>query len=161
MLSGNKKLNKENSAKNLTIAVASDHGGFGLKEILKKLLAERGYQPVDLGVYKEEPCDYPKYGIKLIKGILLKKFNRGILACRSGIGFSILANRFSGIRAALCYNKRAASFSRRHNNSNVLILAGDFIKRKDIKGILEAWLNSEFEGGRHLRRLRQIEKYSK
>lgn len=143
------------------IGLASDHGGFELKEKLKNMLKCRGYNALDFGTYSQDSCDYPKFGIKLIKAMLNKKINRGVLLCRSGIGFSILANRFKGIRAALCYNVKAAERSRAHNDSNILILGGDYIKDQEAKKILEVWLNTDFEGGRHLRRLKQIEKFCK
>lgn len=160
MLYSNKKSGKKTSTKDLKIALASDHGGFRLKETIKNILQCKNYKVLDFGTHNIKSCDYPKYGIKLVKSILNQKAGRGILVCRSGIGYSILANRFSRIRAALCYNARAARLSRQHNDSNVLILAGDFIKNKDIKRILDVWLNTEFIGGRHARRLRQVEKFS-
>jgi len=160
MLSSNKKINKKSGGKNMPVGIACDHGGFLLKQKIKIILEAGRYKYIDYGTSTGESCDYPKFGIKLIMAILNKKINRGLLICRSGIGFSILANRFKGIRAALCYNAKAAKRSRQHNDSNVLILGADYVKAKDIKKILQAWLNAEFEGGRHQRRLKQIEKYS-
>lgn len=161
MLSANKRISKKSSTKDLAIGLASDHGGFELKEKLKNILEDNNYRVLDFGAYSNKSCDYPKFGIKLIKAILSKKISRGILLCRSGIGFSILANRFCGIRAALCYNVTAARACRRHNNSNVLILGADYIKEKEAEKILDVWLNTEFDGGRHLRRLKQIERFCK
>lgn len=149
------------ASRQVAIGLASDHGGFELKEKLRNILQADNYHVLDFGAYSNKSCDYPKFGIKLIKAILSKKVSRGILLCRSGIGFSILANRFKGIRAALCYNVQAARVCRRHNNSNVLILGADYIKEKDAEKILDVWLNTEFEGGRHLRRLKQIERFSR
>lgn len=160
MFCSDKKFGKQACRSDLGIGLASDHGGFELKEKIKKILERKNYRVTDFGAYNRQSCDYPKFGIRLIKSILRKKNSRGILTCRSGIGFSILANRFRGIRAALCYNVKAASLSRKHNDSNVLILAGDFIKHSQVKRILDAWLNSEFEAGRHERRLKQIERFS-
>lgn len=161
MLSSDKGHGKKNSRKNLKVGLACDHGGFRLKERVRKILECEGYMALDFGTNSTQSCDYPKSGIKLIRAILNKKIKRGILICRSGIGYSILANRFRGIRAALCYNLRAVKLSRRHNDSNVLILAGDFIRAKDTKRFLDAWMNTDFEAGRHGRRLRQIENFSK
>ncbi|HDZ77615.1 MAG TPA: ribose 5-phosphate isomerase B [Candidatus Omnitrophica bacterium] len=161
MLSSDKKAGKKSSQKNLKIGLACDHGGFRLKERVKKILELKDYTTLDFGTNSTQSCDYPKLGVKLIRAMLNKKIKRGILICRSGIGYSILANRFKGIRAALCCNLRAVKLSRRHNDSNVLILAGDFIHIKDTKKFLDAWLNTDFESGRHNRRLRQIEKFSK
>lgn len=161
MFSRDKRPGKKNIRADLEIGLASDHGGFELKERIKKTLESRHYRVLDFGTYSSKSCDYPDFGIKLIRAMLKKKISRGILVCRSGIGFSILANRFSGIRAALCYNKRAALLSRQHNNSNVLILGADYIKEKEAEKILYVWLNTEFEGGRHLRRLKQIERFCK
>lgn len=179
MFSANKRISKKTGAANLNprtnknkfslphigagvkIGVACDHGGFELKEKLKEVLEHKHYNVYDFGAYGLESCDYPKFGIKLIRAVLEKRVRRGMLLCRSGIGFSILANRFKGIRAALCYNVEAAKRARQHNDSNILILGGDFVKEKDAKKILEVWLDTEFEGGRHLRRLKQIEGFSR
>lgn len=161
MLSRDKGTGKKSVRADLSVGLAGDHGGFELKEKLKKILTRKKYRVFDFGTYNQESCDYPEFGIKLIKAVLAKKVRRGVLVCRSGIGFSILANRFKGIRATLCYNVKAAQRSRAHNDSNVLILGGDFVSQKEANKILDVWLNTEFEGGRHLRRLKQIEKFSK
>ena len=161
MFSPDKGICEKGGRKDLKIGLASDHGGLELKENLKTALEHKGYNVLDFGTYSRQSCDYPKFGIKLIRAILERKLARGVLFCRSGIGFSILANRFKGIRAALCYNVKAAARSRAHNDSNILILGGDFVKKREAAKILDVWLNTEFEGGRHLRRLRQIEKFCK
>ncbi len=139
-----------------TILIASDHAGFSLKEKLKPYLAKKGFKVKDLGAYSTESCDYPNFACVLAKGIAYKKYKRGILICKTGIGNSIVANRFPEVRAALCYNVKAARLSRKHNDSNILALGSDFINEKQAKKILNVWLNTEFQGGRHKRRLNQI-----
>lgn len=141
------------------IAIGADHGGFRLKEKLKPFLKQKGFMVDDFGTFSKEPCDYPKIGIKLVKEVSRGKFKRAILICKTGIGFSILANRFRNVRAALCYSLKAARLSRQHNNSNVLIMAASFVKESQAKRIIGVWLETEFLGGRHSRRMRQIERY--
>lgn len=140
------------------IFIGSDHAGFKLKEKIIAYLKEKGLKPEDLGTYSEESCDYPEIAGSLARKILRSKENRGILVCKSGIGNSIVANRFSGIRAALCYNLAAARLSREHNDSNVLVLGAAFIKTGLAKRIVSTWLNTRFAGGRHQRRLNKIKK---
>jgi len=139
-----------------TILVASDHAGFALKEKLKPYLKRRGLKIRDLGTYSKERCDYPQFASSLARQISSGEYKRGILICKSGIGNSIVANRFQRVRAALCYNVRAARLSRRHNDSNVLVLASAFVSEKLAKRITGVWLKTDFEGGRHRRRLNQI-----
>lgn len=139
-----------------TMLIASDHAGFALKEKLKPYLARRGFKACDLGAYSKERCDYPQFAYALAKEISSGRFKRGILICKSGIGNSIVANRLGGVRAALCYNPKAARLSRQHNDSNVLVLGSGFVNVKLAKRILDAWLKAEFQGGRHARRLNQI-----
>ncbi|MBM3243389.1 MAG: ribose 5-phosphate isomerase B [Candidatus Omnitrophica bacterium] len=138
------------------ILIASDHGGFFLKESLKKYLVRRGFKVNDLGPYTKERCDYPEFAYLLAKHISLGKFKRGILICKSGIGNSIVANRLSGVRAALCCNIRAAKLSRMHNDSNILVLGSLFVNPALAKRMVSVWLNTKFEGGRHAKRLSLI-----
>jgi len=143
------------------ILIASDHGGFRLKERLKKYLKDIGFIPKDLGTNSLDSCDYPDLAAELAGYISAGKYKQGLLVCKSGIGNSIVANRFPGVRAALCYNIRAARLSREHNDSNVLVLGAIFVKENLAKRILRVWLNTKFKAGRHKRRLnkiRQIEK---
>ncbi len=144
-----------------TILIACDHAGFVLKEKLKPYLVRMGLQVEDLGTYSKERCDYPVFAYALAKAISQGVHKRGILICKSGIGDSIVANRLPRVRAALCYNVRAARFSREHNDSNVLVLGSAFVNEKLAKGILKTWLNTEFLGGRHARRLKKIEEIGK
>jgi RpiB/LacA/LacB family sugar-phosphate isomerase len=142
------------STKNLIIA--SDHGGFRLKEALKKFLLRKGYTVKDIGAFCEERCDYPVYAYALAKEVSRGRFKKGILICKSGIGNSIVANRVPGVRAALCYNAKAAELSREHNDSNVLVLGALFVRQQEAKKIVSLWIKTKFAGGRHLKRLNEI-----
>jgi RpiB/LacA/LacB family sugar-phosphate isomerase len=135
------------------ILIASDHAGFALKEELRAYLEKIHVPAKDLGTHSAERCDYPDYAAALARKISCGSYKRGILICYTGIGISIVANRFPKVRAALCYNKKAAELSRRHNDSNVLVLGAGFVDVKQAKETLKAWLEAEFEGGRHKQRL--------
>ena len=141
------------------LLIAADHAGFALKEKLKDYFDKKGISVKDLGTYTLERCDYPEYAYALAKAISSGKSKRGILICKSGIGSSIVANRLPGVRAALCYNLKAARLSREHNDSNVLVLGSAFVKTDLAKRITLAWLNTKFLGGRHLRRVKLIDYY--
>ena len=140
------------------IAIASDHGGYNLKEKLKPYLAKKGLIIKDLGTCSKQRCDYPELAYTLAKEISSGRVKRGILICKSGIGNSIVANRLLGVRAALCYNVKAARLSREHNDSNVLVLGSIFVNERLAKKIAGVWLEAEFQGGRHKTRLNQIRK---
>jgi ribose 5-phosphate isomerase B len=144
-----------------SIIIASDHAGFVLKERLKPYLEKKGFRIKDLGTRSKDSCDYPEFAYSLAKVISQGKYKRGILICKSGIGNSIVANRFPAVRAALCYNVKAARLSREHNDSNVLVLGSLFVNLNSAKKIIGVWLNTEFKGGRHQRRLNQIKKIEK
>lgn len=139
-----------------TIVIASDHAGFILKEKLKPCLEKKGFQVNDLGTNSLESCDYPGFAAGVAKSVSGGKYKKGILICKSGIGSSIVANRFPRVRAALCYNVKAAQLSREHNDSNVLVLGAAFVNVGIAKRILNLWLKTEFQAGRHKRRLNQI-----
>ncbi|HTZ11598.1 MAG TPA: ribose 5-phosphate isomerase B [Candidatus Margulisiibacteriota bacterium] len=143
------------------ILIASDHAGFRLKERLKDYLSRKGFCVKDLGVHEEERCDYPLYAASLARLISSGKSKKGILICKSGIGNSIVANRFPRVRAALCYNLKAARLSREHNDSNVLVLGSAFMKKGLAEKIVSVWLDTSFQGGRHARRLSLIRKIEK
>lgn len=145
----------------ITILIASDHAGFRLKEKLKPYLITLGYKVRDMGVLTEERADYPQLAYSLAKQISSARFKKGILICKSGIGNSIVANRLPGVRAALCYNLRAVRLSREHNDSNVLVLGSTFVSSKLAKRMIRVWLETKFLGGRHKRRLNQINKIEK
>src|SRR3989338_4105092 len=140
------------------IVIGSDHGGFRLKEKLKAFLEKKGYCLKDVGCFNRESCDYPEYAYEVASLVSAGKFSRGILICKSGIGNSIAANKLKGVRAALCYNLRAAKLSRRHNDANLLVLCALFVKQPLARRMVSIWLSTAFEGGRHLRRVRQIRK---
>ncbi len=139
------------------IIIGSDHGGFALKEKLKIFLEKKGYKVKDAGCANQESCDYPEFAYAVAKEVSKGEFSRGILICKSGIGNSIAANKVKGVRAALCYNLKAAKLSRLHNDANLLVLGSIFVKEVLAKRMVSLWLATEFEGGRHLRRLKQIE----
>ena len=139
------------------IAIASDHAGFQLKEQIKLNLEENGYGVLDLGTTSEEAVDYPDYGKALAQNILKGNVKKGIALCGTGIGISIAANRFTGIRAALCSNKEMAIQARKHNNANIIALGARSIDFECAYKCVDAFLNTEFEGERHINRLEKIE----
>lgn len=141
----------------MKIALASDHGGFQLKEILREELIKQGYEVLDLGTYSEASVDYPAYGQKIGQTVVYGEADRGIAVCGTGIGISIAANKVKGVRAALCTNEMMAEMSRRHNDANVLCLGGRVIGSELAKNIVKVWLNTDFEGGRHQRRIDRFE----
>ncbi len=140
----------------MTIAIASDHAGFSLKEKLRPYLKRAGLEVKDLGTYSKERCDYPRFAYVLAKGVSTGKFKKGILICKSGIGNSIVANRLSGVRAALCHNVKSTRLSREHNDSNILVMGSAFVKERLGKRMIKIWLNTKFMGGRYQRRLNII-----
>ena len=138
------------------IAIASDHGGFELKETVITHLLNDGWEIDDLGPNNEDSVDYPDYGIKLAEIIANKKVERGIVICATGVGMSIVVNRFPGLRGTLCSDIYTAKMSREHNDSNILIMGGRVIGKGLASEIVDTWLNTAFEGGRHQRRLDKI-----
>ncbi len=142
----------------MIIAFGADHGGYRIKDILKRYSVELGFDVEDVGTYSEESVDYPVFAQKVGEMVTGGKADFGVLICRTGIGMSIAANKIKGIRAALCYSEGVAKLSRLHNNANVLCLAADFFDIDDMKQILRIWVSTEFEGGRHQRRVQKIEK---
>lgn len=143
------------------ITIGADHRGFKLKEKIKSLLKAKGFRVKDVGAFSSEPCDYPQIAFKVAEDVAKIKNGKGLLICKTGIGDCIAANKVRGIRAALCYNMKAAHLSRQHNDANILVLGSDFVKEKLAKKIIEAWLKADFEGGRHLRRVNQIKSFEK
>jgi ribose 5-phosphate isomerase B len=140
------------------IALASDHAGFQLKELVKSHLSSRGLQSVDLGTDSEESVDYPNFAHKLAEFLMKGEADLGVLVCGTGLGMSMAANRHPGIRAALCHDHFTASASRRHNDANVLVMGGRVIGPDLAKEIVDTWLDTPFEGGRHLARVERIDK---
>lgn len=139
------------------IIIGSDHGGYKLKEEIKKYLEEKEIKYKDLGTYDEESVDYPDIASKVSQEVQKNKENQGILICRSGIGMSIVSNKFKGIRCALCHNEYTAKYSRLHNNSNVLAMGADDVDINEAICILRMWIATKFEGGRHEERIKLIE----
>jgi ribose 5-phosphate isomerase B len=143
----------------MKIALASDHGGFELKEIVREYLTEKGYEIMDLGTYNTDSVDYPDYGLKAGQEVAAGNADRGIVICGTGIGISISANKVKGIRCALCHDVYSAEMTRAHNDSNVLAMGGRVVGRDLALRIVKAWVESDFEGGRHARRIDKITEY--
>ena len=140
------------------IAIGSDHGGYKLKEEIKKYLEEKEIEYKDMGCMNEERVDYPNIAKEVAKQVQSKKCEKGILICRSGIGMSICANKFKGIRCTPCHNEYTAKYARLHNDSNILAIGADDVTENEAICILRMWLATEFEGGRHQERIQMIEK---
>ncbi|MCS7165728.1 MAG: ribose 5-phosphate isomerase B [Candidatus Calescibacterium sp.] len=139
------------------VFLGSDHAGFNLKKIIIDYLVNNfDIEIVDKGTYSEASCDYPDYAIEVCKEIIRSKNSAGILICGTGIGMSIVANKFEGIRAALCYNSTSSRLSRLHNDSNILCLGARIIGPEIAKDIVKAFLETPFEGGRHQKRIDKI-----
>ena len=138
------------------ICIASDHGGYLLKEDIKDLLIKKNISIIDLGPFENKTVDYPDYAKKLANRIKAKKSDIGILVCGSGTGMAISANKFKTIRAAVCYSKRSTRLSREHNNANIIALGSRLTNKKLSLKLVEIFLKTKFEGGRHLRRVNKI-----
>ena len=148
----------------MKIAVGSDHAGFALKKKIIEYLTENGFDIEDVGTYSSESTDYPLYAFKVGEAVRDKRADFGVLVCYTGIGMSISANKVKGVRAALCYDVRAAGLARRHNDANIICLGANFIDSQKLPAILSAFLNNDFEGRteggkRHNRRVKIIAKY--
>ena len=139
------------------IAIGCDHAAFNEKEKLKIFLISKGYELFDVGTYSSDSVDYPSFGHEVGKMVVSNEVNKGIVICGSGIGISIAANKIKGIRAALCTSTEHAEMSRKHNDANVLALGARMTDFNIILEIVDAWLNTDFEGGRHLNRVNLIE----
>ena len=139
------------------IAIGSDHGGYKLKEEIKKYLDEKEIKYKDYGTMNEEAVDYPNIAKEVAQAVQANKCDSGILICRSGIGMSITANKFKGIRFAACHDEYTAKYAKLHNNSNILAIGADDVTTNEAICILRMWLATEFEGGRHEERLKIIE----
>jgi len=158
-INSQKKIIKKENIQQSAILIACDHAGFELKAILLKKLSSLGFSAIDLGCNSaEESVDYPDFAKKLAQKIIAKKAKQGILICGSGIGISIAANRFKQVRAALCYNVEAAKLARKHNDANVLCLGARSTSPRLALSILKAFLATEFEGGRHEKRVAKLSK---
>lgn len=142
---------------NLKVAVGSDHGGFEYKKSIIKFLQSKNIDCIDVGTYSKDSCDYPVIAKKLCEKILSDEADRGILICGTGIGMSITANKIKGIRASVCGDTFSARATRAHNDSNVLCLGERVIGESLALDIVDMWLKTDFEGGRHQRRIDMIE----
>ncbi len=143
------------------IVIGSDHGGFKLKEEIKRYFDEKGIEYEDKGTFSEESVDYPNIAKEVAKDVSIKKADTGILICRSGIGMSMVANKFKNVRCALCYEEQTAKFARMHNNANMLALGADYITVNDAICIVRQFLATPFEGGRHEARVNLISEIEK
>lgn len=139
------------------IAIGSDHAGYEFKERIRKLLDDLGEKYIDFGAFSKESCDYPDIAKKVAESITKNEADKGILICGTGIGMSIAANRFNGIRAAVCVNEEMARVSRTHNDSNVLAIGERITPWIEVEKMVKSWLVSEFEGGRHSKRVNKLD----
>ncbi len=142
----------------MKIALGADHAGYVLKEAIKEFLSQKNIEYKDFGTFKLDSCDYPEFSYKVSTAVAQNEADLGILVCGTGIGMCITANKIKGIRAALVYNEETAKLSRLHNNANVLCLGGRMLKEDEAVRIVDIWLNTSFEGGRHENRLNLITK---
>ena len=140
------------------IPIASDHAGFEMKERLRAALADMGFDVEDIGTHSAASTDYPDYAHPLAQEVSDGEAERGVLLCGTGLGMSYTANRYPGVRAAVAWTPEVAELARKHNDANVLVLPARFVSDEDALAILRAWLGTEFEGGRHSRRVEKIER---
>ncbi|MBK7921157.1 ribose 5-phosphate isomerase B [Veillonella sp. YH-vei2232] len=140
----------------MKVAIGCDHGGLHLKEDIKSLLADGGYEVTDFGTNSTDSVDYPDIAVPVANAVANGEFDRGILICGTGIGIGIAANKVKGIRAALCHDTFSAHASREHNNANILTMGERIIGPGLARDIVKIWLTTEFEGGRHERRVAKI-----
>lgn len=141
----------------MRIAIGSDHAGFRYKERIRALLAGWGHEVADLGTYSTEPVDYPVYIRPVAEAVARGEYARGIVLGGSGNGEAIVANRVPGVRCTLCWNEESARLGRRHNDANVLSLGERMIAEDALEGVVRTWMETAFEGGRHVRRLQLID----
>ncbi len=143
--------------KDKSIIIGSDHAAFELKEKIRTYLIERGYQVEDAGTKSDASVNYVDYGKKVAKAVSTGQYLKGILLCGTGLGMSMTANRFSNVRAALCSDVFSAKMSRLHNDSNILVMGGRLVGDILAFELVQTWLTTEFEGGRHLERIQSID----
>ena len=142
----------------IRLGISSDHAGYALKKSVYEYLLLGGYAVKDFGAFGEESVDYPEYALKVVSGIIDNELDYGILFCGTGIGVSISANKFPGIRAALCHDTQTAKLSKMHNNANIIAIGSRILNETVVKEMIIVWLNTQFEGGRHNRRISIIDK---
>ena len=140
----------------MRIGLACDHGGFELKEDLKSFLTSAGIEAIDMGSFNGESVDYPDFGARVAEKVSRGELERGVLICGTGIGMSIVANKFPGVRAALANDLFSSRCSREHNDANILVIGGRIVGRDLAREIVKVWLNTPFTGGRHQRRVEKI-----
>lgn len=140
----------------MRIAIGSDHGGINLKDSIVQMLQEKGIDYKDFGTFNEDSCDYPDYALLVAEGVAKNSYDCGILLCGTGIGISIAANKVKGIRAAVVTNEFTAQACKAHNNANIICMGGRVITPQEAICLVDIWLNTEFEGSRHSRRLSKI-----
>lgn len=145
----------------MKIVIGADHGGYKLKEEVKKYLDEKEIEYIDKGTFSEESLDYPEIAKEVAKEVSNKKADVGILICRSGIGMAMCANKFKDVRCAPCYEEQTAKFARMHNNANMLALGADYVSVNEAICIVRQFLATEFEGGRHVARVNLISEIEK
>lgn len=143
----------------MKIAVGSDHRGFQIKARILAKIGEMGHEALDFGPINPENTDYPEVGARVASAVSHHEIDRGILICGTGIGMCIVANKFPGVRAASCHDDLTAEMSRRHNDANILCLSADLLGERLVAHMVELWLTTEFEGGRHARRLEKITQF--
>jgi ribose 5-phosphate isomerase B len=136
-----------------TIALASDHAGFAKKQVILKYFREKGIEYKDFGCYSDESCDYPDFAHAIGNAIDKGEYETGITFCGSGQGISITANKHQNVRSAICWNTEIAALAKQHNNANICAIPGRFVSDEEAVAIVETYLNTEFEGGRHKRRI--------
>jgi ribose 5-phosphate isomerase B len=142
----------------MKIGMGSDHGGYELKEFIKEYLETKQYEVVDYGTYSTESVDYPDYGEKVANAVADKEVEVGIIMCGTGLGISMAASKVNGIRAAVVSEEYSARMAMVHNNANILAMGGRVVGKDLAKSIVDAYLNAEFEGGRHQKRIDKIMK---
>ena len=140
----------------MIIPIASDHAGFEAKEKVKAWLEEMDHMPVDFGTHSEESVDYPDFAVQVAEKVNNGEHDKGILICGSGQGMCMTANKYKNVRAALVYDDTSAKMTRQHNNANILCLPGRELSEEDLKNIVKIWLSTDFDGGRHERRVNKI-----
>ena len=145
----------------MIIPIASDHAGFPAKEITIKILEKMGHIPVDFGTHSEDSVDYPDFAVQVAQRVNKGEYSQGIILCGSGQGVCMTANKFDKVRAALVYSADVAQMTRLHNDANIMCLPGRSLEEKEIEEILQKWFKTDFEGGRHERRIKKIESLTK
>ena len=141
----------------MKISIACDHGGLQLKQLVKAYLEMQNHEVVDFGTNTLDSCDYPDFAKPCAQAVANGTVDKGIVICTSGVGVSIVANKVKGVRCALCFNKEMATLARQHNNANMLAMGAKYVGLDKFTGIVDAFLTTDFEGGRHIRRVEKIE----